>query len=185
MTPPPSQPPKARKRVAPAANNDARISHCFNGPGPCRRSDELSMMPRCPWQLKRSKWAGPARLGGREGLVSVDSSRHGRERGSEAEKETRRAREQGLAPRSHQIGTDDTTTIPALLISLHKAKADRRDLCKPAASPPAPKLILFLRRQTVSLLFFTYIRHFAVLAALVGRLAILRGFLTTKLSGGA
>lgn len=49
---------KARKRAAPAAKNDARISQCFNGPGPCRRLDELSMMPRFPWQLKqRVGWA--------------------------------------------------------------------------------------------------------------------------------
>jgi hypothetical protein len=62
---------KARKRAAPAASNDARISHCLNRPGPCRRLDELSMMPRFPWQLKRSEWAGPRARACKTGVERV------------------------------------------------------------------------------------------------------------------
>lgn len=147
ITSPPSQPPKARKRAAPAANNDARISHCFNGPGPCRRPDELSMMPRFPWQLKRSEWAGPrarpCKTGGREGLVSVDSSRHGRERGSEAKKRRDEQESRAWCQGRTRSGLTTRQRYQLFLSVFTKQRAGGRDLCKPAASPPAPKLILF------------------------------------------
>lgn len=80
-------------------------------------------MPRFPWQLKRKVGSAeslgqqetPARpgLGGKEDLVSVDSSsRHGREAVRQRRDEKRRERgEEGLGTRSHQI-----LTTPALLI---------------------------------------------------------------------